>query len=269
MTLLIPFLVGWLSLGSLLDCLRLRPLLRTVDYILGWICFTVLLSFPTIDPRGPKRMLARRTPATLASKDGEMAFTLHQDKSKGGDSIEVGDVILCNHVIGLVDCLYAWWMFSPRIFGKLNRFSVAWKVIQEKREMTREMTRESENTKITFYFPEGTRTNGRGVLQFSPSQVVNPSSRVHLLCLKYQCAAVDPMAFGLLGTLWQLSILCGQVKNNLTSRMIGAHALAALQKDLNAKTMQQLIAALGHSKALGMTAQDKLTFAQFLKENRS
>ena len=248
----------WLSVGSVLAGLpQLRPALRVVDSLSGWFCFVVLLSFPTVDPRGPKRMIARRTPASLATPSGDLAFTLHQEKpasSSHRDGIGAGDVILCNHVTGLVDCLYAWWMWSPWIHGTWNRFAVAWMI------MYSEEYPKSTNPApghVHLSFPEGTCTNGRGILQFSSNPV---SPRIHLICLKYQCAAVDPMYRGFLGSLWQLSILCGQLKNSLTSRMICAGALGALQKDLSAKTLQQLMAALGHIKALGMSAAEKREF---------
>lgn len=298
-----PILPLWLLIGSLLDVAGLRMILRLFDSLAGWISLGLLLSFPTVDPRGPKRMIARRTPAGLSGRDGSFGFTLHAEKASmpsTRDHVRPGDVILCNQVAGLVDCLYVWWQWSPRIGGRWCRLAVAYSVMYGSISNSSSSSSISGNssssdssssgvfpataTCVSLYFPEGARTNGRGILRF-PATFSIPSTaaagaRVHLLCLKYQCAAIDPTAQGFLGTLWQLSIFAGQLKNSLTGRMITAAALSALfgtqqdeaaaaattaVEDFDLRLLQQLMAALGHVKALGLTAADKVSFERFLR----
>ena len=256
-------------IGTLLDFLQVRLMLRVIDYIFGWCCLAILLSFSFMDPRGPKRMIARCTPASLASKDGDLAFTLHAEKPvalSAKDSIRPGDLIVSNHC-SVVDFLYFWWRWSARIGGECNRFRVLFSF----GEVNTLITALSDAAAPVVIFAEGTHTNCRGVLQFQSKLL--PANlndrRIHLICLKYNCV-LDPTADGLSGLIWQFARLAGSLKNGLNARMISASALQSINRpglgqELTPKLLQQLVAALGHLRPLSLSLTDKRAFLQKFK----
>lgn len=255
-------------IGTLLDFLQVRLVLRVIDYIFGWCCLAILLSFPFMDPRGPKRMIARCTPASLASKDGDLAFTLHAEKPvalSAKDSIRPGDFIVSNHC-SVVDFLYFWWRWSARVGGDWNRFRVLFSFGSVNfRNVS------SDPAAPVVLFAEETTTNCRGVLQFqSKSLPANLTAvRIHLICLKYSCV-LDPTASGVSGLIWQFARLAGSLKNGLNARMISASALQSINRpglgqELTPKVLQQLVAALGHLRPLSLSSSDKRAFLQKFK----
>lgn len=122
-------------------------------------------------------------------------------------------------------------------------------------------------------FPEGVSSNGRGVLKFiADLSAAQRNQRLHLTCTKFHSDLFNPSFVSPLGVipffshLWRV---CGQLQNTLTARTILPSALFSSNFDLPAaatdptqynRTLQQIIAALGHLRPLNLDAKDKSLF---------
>lgn len=228
-----------------------------------------------------KRMIIRPAIAALARPE---SFSLHTEKSiQATDSIQPGDWIITN-LTCYCDLILYWFKYSGVVMisndfedGKLvpcpNRFYAIYHFfIKEPGQVGELQTCTPLGHFPLIIFPEGVSSNGRGVLKF----ILNLShakrnQRIHLTCTKFNSDLFNPSFVGSSGFipffshLWQL---CSQLQNTLTSRSILPTALFSSNFDLPPatessqynRTLQQIIAALGHLRPLNLDAKDKISF---------
>lgn len=121
-------------------------------------------------------------------------------------------------------------------------------------------------------FPECVSSNGRGVLKFIANlSDAKRNQRIHLTCTKFQSDLFNPSFVdppGLISFFSHLWQLCSQLQNILTARTILPASLFSSNFDLPLpseavqynRTLQQIIAALGHLRPLNLDAKDKISF---------
>lgn len=287
--LLLLILPIWFTLAWIFVLLKVPfGVLRTIDSIFGRISL-FLMGFYVI---GRKRMIIR--PAIAALARPYESFSLHTEKSVSpSDSIAPGDWVIAN-LSSYCDLILYWYTYSGVITilksnfelePCVNRFKVLWYYfIKNPTESTTTTSNSTSPFSCSFQypliiFPEGTSSNGRGVLKF----IANLSStrrnqRLHLTCTKYHSTLFsptfpDPSLYGFLFHLWRL---CSQLENCSTTRTILPSALFSSNFDLPLasenpaqfdRTLQQIIAALGHLRPLSLDAKDKSSFLQSFKED--
>lgn len=285
---LLLVLLLWFPLAMLADALGSRAVLRGIDCLFGRVAL-VLLSFWWLEPRGPKRMLLRSALQGVSFDHG--GFTLHSDRvstdgAHRGDTIEPGDWIISNHC-SYIDLIYYWYLCSPvctridstsphRVTICRNRFSVLFfQDVWRAGSATSSAVSNTMSSAITcptsplLIFPEGTTTNGRGVLAFvADLSTATRNQRIHLTALKYAALPRNPshVAGSQLLHMWHM---CSQLTNWMTARTITPAALfssnfvlPAATSPLYNRTLQQIIAALGHLRPLTLQMTDKQRFLQ-------
>lgn len=287
--LLLPILLIWFTFAWIFILLQVPfNILRGFDLVFGRISLT-LMGFYSI-PR--KRMIIR--PAIVASARPYESFSLHTEKSVNpSDWIAAGDWIMAN-LTSYCDLIVYWYSYSGIVtilrYGTTeidacpNRFKVLWYYFMNTNFDEEEESSCSSIGNTTVYpliiFPEGSSSNGRGVLKF----LTNLSSsrrnqRIHLTCTKFQSSIFtptfpNPSISGFFFHLWRL---CCQLENTLTSRTILPAALFSSNFDLPSasdapiqfnRTLQQIIAALGHLRPLNLDFKDKISFLKSFKEEK-
>lgn len=231
-------------------------------------------------------------PAIAAVARPYESFSLHSEKANNqGDSVQEGDWIISN-LTSYCDLIFNWFSYSGVVTtltdaqnGTLqacpNRFLVFYHFTLGTLKLAKSRDVDSDiNTKYPLIiFPEGVASNGRGVLKFVANlSSARRSQRIHLTCTKFQSACFNPSFPGpptlpsFLLHLWQL---CSQLQNTLTTRTILPAALFSSNFDLPIasenplqynRTLQQIVAALGHLRALNLGAEDKISFLKAFNE---
>lgn len=256
---------------------------RCFDVLFGRICL-VLMGFWWTPM---KRMIIRPAIAALARPE---SFSLHTEKSgRPSDSVQPGDWIVAN-LTSYCDLIWYWYKYSGvvtitndfeecRLIPCPNRFIAIYHFFI-KTPNTEIRTSHSTPT-IQAYpliiFPETVSSNGRGVLKFIANlSEAKRNQRLHLTCTKFQSSLFNPTfpgppgLFSFFCHLWRL---CSQLENNLSARTILPAALFSSNFDLPPatepqynRTLQQIIAALGHLRPLNLDAKDKISFLKSFDE---
>ena len=241
-----------------------------------------------------KRMIIRPAIAALSRPSEISCFSLHTEKTTSpSDSVQPGDWIIAN-LSSYCDLIWYWTVYSGVVMicndfdgGNLeacpNRFKALWHYINDPVNDNLSNTRiKTASPTISEYpiiiFPECVSSNGRGVLKFIANlSTARRNQRIHLTCTKFQSAAFNPTFPGpnsFFAHLWQL---CRQLENNLSARTILPAALFSSNFDLpfageNSsifnRTLQQIIAALGHLRPLNLDAKDKVSFLKAFKSGK-
>lgn len=287
--LLLPILLLWFTLNWILVVLLGSPfaVVRVVDILFGRLSLG-LMGFWWLGSM--RRMIIRPAIAALARPE---SFSLHSEKSsQPSDSVQPGDWIISN-LTSYCDLIWYWFKCSGvvmicndyetgRIFPCPNRFYVIYHFFisssgsSERISSTSSCDISSSNINSThmplIIFPECVSSNGRGVLKFiADISDAKRNQRLHLTCTKFHSDLFNPSFVGPPGFitffyhLWQL---CSQLQNTLTARTILPAALFSSNFDLPLpsesvqynRTLQQIIAALGHLRPLNLDAKDKISF---------
>lgn len=299
--LLFPWLSLWFLLAWILTSLRAPFVwMRVIDVSFGRIALGLMGFYAS--PR--KRMIIR--PAIPALARQYENFSLHSEKGTSpSDSIQPGDWIVSN-LSSYCDLIYHWYWFSAVATivtnfedGTLeqcpNRFKVFFHYFLKEHSLPNINSTTFTNTRNTnankfndfdsreeypiLIFPEGVSSNGRGVLKFIANlNSARRNQRIHLTCTKLHSLLFNPTYPGppsfihFLSHLWKL---CCQLENNVTARTILPAALFSSNFDLPSasdnpqqynRTLQQIIAALGHLRPLNLQASDKISFIKSFKE---
>ena len=288
--LLLPILTIWFTLASFLVFLKCPfAVLRWIDNIFGGISLVLMGFYWT----SRKRMIIRPAIAALSRPSETSCFSLHSEKSTNpSDSVQPGDWIITN-LSSYCDLILYWTIYSGVVMiisdfeaGNLeacpNRFKALWHYFLHDPVNNRNNASSSKLTSISEYpiiiFPEGASSNGRGVLKF----IANLSSarrnqRIHLTCTKFQSITFNPTFPGPNSFFLHFWKLCCQLENNLNTRTILPAALFSSNFDLPAasenpqafnRTLQQIIAALGHLRPLNLDANDKISFLKAFKSGK-
>lgn len=293
--LLLPILTIWFALSSILVGFRCPfVVLRWIDTVLGRTSL-VLMGFY----RTPlKRMIIRPAISALSRPSETSSFSLHPEKSsQPSDFVQPGDWIIAN-ISSYCDLIWYWTIYSGVVMiakdfeegnnleACPNRFKAFWHFISEP-AISKKDDGLNRPKPIPFpfsaeypilIFPEAVSSNGRGILKF----IVNLSStsrnqRIHLTCTKFQSTAFNPTFPGSDSFFLHLWQLCSQLENNLSTRTILPAALFSSNFDLPVasenpqifnRTLQQIIAALGHLRPLNLDAKDKISFLKSFKSGK-
>ena len=280
--LLLPILVLWFALTWILVVILKCPfpVLRVIDTVFGRISL-ILMGFWWTPM---KRMIIRPAIAALARPE---SFSLHTEKSsQPSDSVQPDDWIIAN-LSSYCDLIWYWCKYSGVVMitadfedGNLvpcpNRFYAIYHYFIKNSSSNVTSIKISSSTNISrgfplIIFPEAVSSNGRGVLKFIANlSDAKRNQRLHLTCTKFNSDLFNPTFPGPPGLisffshLWQL---CSQLQNNLTARTILPAALFSSNFDLPPatesrynRTLQQIIAALGHLRPLNLDAKDKISF---------
>lgn len=290
--LLLPILTIWFTLASFLVFLKCPFAgLRVIDTIFGRASLVLMGFYWT--PR--KRMVIRPAIAALSRPSETSCFSLHTEKSTNpSDFVQPGDWIIAN-LSSYCDLIWYWTIYSGVVMiisdfdeGGLeacpNRFKAFWHYFLHDPTNTSSNSSSVSTVPIVseypiIIFPEGVSSNGRGVLKF----IANLSSarrnqRIHLTCTKFQSITFNPAFPGQPNSFflhfWKL---CCQLENNLNTRTILPAALFSSNFDLPAagenpqifnRTLQQIVAALGHLRPLNLDANDKVSFIKSFKSGK-
>lgn len=280
--LLLPILVLWFALTWILVELVGAPfrVVRVVDAVLGRVALVLMGFWWTT----MKRMIIRPAIAALARPE---SFSLHSEKSgQPSDAVQPGDWIIAN-LTSYCDLIWYWCRYSGVVMvvndfegGGIvpcpNRFLAIYHYfIRNTNSKTGGCIVPAVVGYPMIIFPEGVSSNGRGVLKFVANlSGAKRNQRIHLTCTKFTSNLFNPAFPGpfnftsFFSHLWQL---CNQLQNTLTCRTILPATLFASNFDLPSatepqynRTLQQIIAALGHLRPLNLDARDKISFLKSL-----
>ena len=228
------------------------------------------------------------------------SFSLHPEKSVNpSDFVLEGDWIIAN-LSSYCDLIVYWYSYSGIVTickdfdeGALelcsNRFLVLWYYFLKSdgfcantskfpMPLDKDGINSLQNSLYPLIiFPEGVSSNGRGVLKFIGNlSSARRNQRIHLTCTKFHSALFmpsfpNPSISEFFYHLWRL---CSQLENTLTSRTILPAALFSSNFDLPPagdnrvqfnRSLQQIIAALGHLRPLNLDGKDKISFIKSFK----
>jgi hypothetical protein len=288
LVLLLPILLIWFSLIWILVTVFGCPfnVVRVFDIIFGRVALGLMGFWWT---NSMKRMIIRPAIAALARPE---SFSLHSEKSsQPSDSVQPGDWIIAN-LTSYCDLIWYWFKYSGVVIistdfegGKLvpcsSRFYAIYHffIKKEAGQNNRSQDSDSFTNNMNFYskmpliiFPECASSNGRGVLKFIANlSNAKRNQRIHLTCTKFHSDLFNPSFVGppgLISFFSHLIQLCSQLQNTLTARTILPAALFSSNFDLPPatetlqynRTLQQIIAALGHLRPLNLDVKDKISF---------
>jgi 1-acylglycerol-3-phosphate O-acyltransferase len=289
--LLVLWLLIWFSLVWV--CVSIFgvswSVLRVIDLFFGKISL-VLMSFYRTGVR--RRMMIRSAIPALARQYEN--FSLHSERSTSSSMIPVtADDWIISNLSSYCDLIYNWYWYSG-VVGVVvdgravricsNRFKVFYYLFLSDSQAAKRLDSypllgSDASCYPVIIFPEGVSSNGRGVLKFiADLRSAKRNQRIHLVSTKYQSALFNPTYPGppsLSSFMRHLWCLCSQFENSIVSRTILPMSLLASNFDLPLaeenpeqfnRTLQQIVAALGHLRPLTLQSSDKASFMKSFRE---
>lgn len=275
-----------------------------------YFCFTIFSSILNIIPSGSIKYLIGRIyyicVARLAlfvmgfywinsEKVTLMRGRKHEKKEKS-HNVNHGDVIICNS-LSYIDILYFLFRFNPTFVkvyenGKVKPISVkealadtgSYPTLKEEegavtiKELSKSC-QEKKNGPIVV-FPEGTTTNGKGILKFVPvfSDITTDDNLpIHIYSIKYAFSGHN-LSFTVGSKIPHLFRTCCQLYNTMTIKYLDSQESKfteiAAQADLpNADTEGQLgahasklIGQILRVRKTGLNVRDKCEFLDYYNE---
>lgn len=204
-----------------------------------------------------------------------------------------GDIILANH-ISYIDLIYLWTFYSPVFtintgtgvfiktsFWKALRWDLGWTVdvSTEGKAMTllelAEWSKKNNGGPVVA-FPEGTTSNGRGLLKFTsifPKDLAKLPFSLHVLGFRYAYSRFSP-SFTASSPVAHIFQLLSQFQNELEVKQLSSLDLdETLDSTADKATLEERIRlALGQMlriRLTGLGLQDKQEFLEYYKQKEN
>ena len=191
-------------------------------------------------------------------------------KTRVNSIVEIGDIIVANHT-SFYDLVYLQYAYSP-VFVKIDRNGnvypcTIWQMLNQVGGIPDIEPKQNAMSLIEYskianapivVFPEGTTTNGRGILKFLPIFDNSKGLKIHLVGFKY------PNDFSVsyttnYGVFKHFYFTCCQFYNKQVAKLLPAND----QKIENLKNVSELMCNLLRLRSLGLGVEDKLEFLEY------